>query len=44
MARGHGFFNTAGAAYRRSRRRTRLEKVLASYEKHLGAPSTAGAR
>ena len=41
---GHGFFNTAGAAYRPQQAQDGWKKVLAFYEKHLGSPSTAGAR
>jgi carboxymethylenebutenolidase len=41
---GHGFFNTAGAAHRPQQALDGWKKVFAFYEKHLGAPSTAGAR
>ena len=41
---GHAFFNWAGAAYRPQQAQDGWKKVLAFYEKHLGAPSTAGAR
>lgn len=41
---GHAFFNWAGAAYRQQQAQDGWKKVFAFYEKHLGAPSTAGAR
>jgi carboxymethylenebutenolidase len=41
---GHAFFNWAGAAYRPQQAQDGWKKVLAFYEKHLGTPSTAGAR
>jgi len=41
---GHAFFNWHGAAYRQQQAQDGWKKVLAFYEKHLGAPSTAGAR
>src|ERR1700704_4024843 len=41
---GHGFFNTAGAAHRPQQAADAWTKVIAFYNKHLGAPSTAGAR
>jgi len=41
---GHGFFNTAGPAHRPQQAADAWKKVLAFYDKYLGAPSTAGAR
>jgi carboxymethylenebutenolidase len=41
---GHGFFNTAGAAHRPQQAADAWKKVISFYNKHLDAPSTAGAR
>jgi len=41
---GHGFFNVPAPAYRPQQATDAWNKVLAFYQKNLGAPSTAGAR
>jgi carboxymethylenebutenolidase len=41
---GHGFFNVPAPAYRPQQATDAWKKVLAFYDKHLGTPTTAGAR
>jgi carboxymethylenebutenolidase len=41
---GHNFLNWSGPNYRPQQAQDGWKKVFAFYNKHLGAPSTAGAR